>query len=158
MESIEKNEQVEKIQPKGILAGGPGIGKSTLTEKLSSNIKVVDVEPTPYTNDATWPQNYIEEIVRNTGNFDLLLISTQPEVVQALIEKGFEVTVVCPDESLKNEYEDRFRERGHDEALVQRLVEKSLRTNEENRNNFDGGKIIFLQSGQYLKDILDLES
>jgi hypothetical protein len=165
------NEGIEKIVPKGIIAGGPGIGKSTFAEEFDSKLSVKDIDPSPYREDPTWPENYIADIVANTENFDLLLISTHPDVVQILRERGFKVTVVCPDESLRVEYENRLiaraekriKERGDaSEESLKKAREKArwlsgmgIRPNEENIKNFAGGKIIFLQAGQYLSDIID---
>lgn len=149
------NERLEKIKPKGIIAGGPGIGKSTFTEEFNSKLSVKDIDPSPYREGAAWPENYITDIVANTDNFDLLLISTHPDVVRALREKGFEVTVVCPDESLRDEYEKRLEARGQTNEKARWLAEMGVRPNEENMRNFDGGRIVFLQAGQYLSDIID---
>lgn len=88
MEKLEQinseGNSVEKIKPIGIIAGAPGVGKSTMTRGLSSDITVADMEPTPYTRSQDWPDNYIEDIVSKTAKNDLVLITTNPEVIREL--------------------------------------------------------------------------
>lgn len=71
------------------------------------------MEPTPYTKYEDWPNNYVEEVVQRAADTDLVLITTNPEVIQSLRGKGLPVTVVCPYESLKEECQQRYIDRGN---------------------------------------------
>jgi len=152
-----EKEQIEKIPAKGIIAGGPAIGKTHFMESQNDNIQVSDMDSSDYRDNPTWPQNYIADIIKNIDNFELLLISTHPEVVQALRGRGFEVTVVCINET-EVEYTERLRERGNDEATIEMFLKNSFKTEDQNRSIFPGGKIIFLPATLHLEDILDLDN
>ncbi|MCA9355636.1 hypothetical protein KC865_03780 [Candidatus Kaiserbacteria bacterium] len=148
---------VEKIKPVGIIAGAPGVGKSTMTGGLSDDITVADIEPTPYTKAEDWPNNYIEEVIERSRDTDLVLITTNPVVVQALRERGLSVTVICPDESLKDEYRQRYIDRGNKLEVVEKIMTNAHKTNKEILSDFEGCNVVFLQSGQYLSDVLDFD-
>lgn len=148
---------MEKIKPVGIIAGSPGIGKSTLTENLPKDITVADMEPTPYTKADNWPENYIEEVVQRAEDTDLVLITTNPGVVKALKEQGLAITVIAPDESLREEYRQRYIDRGNKPEIVERILAAAHKPNEETLTDFEGYNVLFLQSGQYLFDIIDFD-
>lgn len=157
--NFEKRAEIEKLKPQGIIAGGPGVGKSTFVEKFSTELRVCDMDSSFYRGDASWPTNYIDDIIRNTAAFDLLLISTHPEVVRALRERGFKVTVVCPDENLLHEYTDRLIKRGHSAEKARWLAEMGVRSREENLRNFGDKDIVFLRPPYtYLSDIIESKS
>lgn len=156
-EGIQNPESIEKIKPRGIISGGPGIGKTKLLELLPEDISAVDLDPTDYYQDPRWPKNYIEDIERNFLLHDLVLISAHPQVVGVLQESGHEITVVCPDESLKEVYRARYIQRGNSEKGIAVMLEKGFRPREENQRNFAGCRVVFLDKpDQYLSDIIDI--
>ena len=148
---------MEKIKPAGIIAGAPGVGKSALMDRLSVNLTVADLEPTPYTDAEDWPDNYIEEVVQRAADKDLVLITTNPVVIQALREKGHSVSVVCPDESLRDEYRQRYINRGNKPEVVEKILAHAHKPNEEIVADFEGCNVLFLQSGQCLSDVIDFD-
>ncbi|MCB9810407.1 hypothetical protein H6781_02315 [Candidatus Nomurabacteria bacterium] len=154
---IEKNESIEKIKPQGIIAGTPGIGKTTLIDNFStSDISVLDLDSSPYRKDQTWPDNYLKKIEEEMRQNNLLLISSYPEIVKELTARGYEVTVVCADENLQDEYRKRYISRGNKPEMVERFIDASFASNKEQTDRFEGSNVVFLQTGQYLSDIIDL--
>lgn len=159
MKSPEQKESFEKIKPKGIIAGGPGIGKTTFTENFASELSVRDMDSADYSDadNPNWKETYINDIIKNTDSYDLLLIASMPDIVQALRERDYEVTVVCPDENLREEYIERFKGRNQKRVSPENLADWGVRSRKENLENFAGGRLVFLKSGQYLSDIVDTE-
>ncbi len=156
--SPEKNAGIEKLKPKGIFAGMPGIGKTTFVEKYSDKVTLLDFDSNLYRNDPTWPDNYLDLIEEKTKEVELILISSYPEIVKKLAARGYEVTVICADESLEPEYRERYIERGNKPEMVDKFIASAFASNKEQLEKFEGSKVIFLQRGQYLSDIIDFGS
>ena len=151
-----QSESIEKIKPSGIIAGGPGIGKTTFVENYSDQLVVLDLDSNPYRKYPAWPDNYLNVIENEITGNNLVLISSYPEIVKELVSRGYEVTVVCAGESLEDEYRERYVARGNRPEMVERLIESAFASNDEQIQRFDGAKVIFMKAGQYLTDILDL--
>lgn len=118
---------------KNIIAGFPGVGKSTAAD--SKEWMFLDMESSDYhwiaSADDTkicnpnWPNNYVDTILeaaRNTGTTHIyILISTHNEVLAELDRRKIYYTAVLP--KSKDIYIQRYRDRGNDEAFIQKLEE-----------------------------------
>jgi hypothetical protein len=155
--SPENNTRIEKLKPKGIIAGNPGIGKTTLVKNYAKQFNIVDFDSEPYRKDPNWPNNYLDLVEEKAAGESLLLISSYPEVVKELTTRGYEVTVVCADESLESEYRDKYKDRGNSQEMVDKFIASAFTSNEEQLKRFEGSKVVFLQTGQHLSDIIDLD-
>ena len=91
-----------------IYAAFCGTGKSYMC--CNSQLNCKEFECWKYVND-DFPNNYIEDIIKNVGEYDFLFISTNPIVLKKLHDKGFSINLIYPDESLKQEYFERFMNR-----------------------------------------------
>jgi hypothetical protein len=152
----ENNESIEKIKPKGIIAGIPGIGKTEFVKNYSDRINVFDFDSSDYKSDPSWPKNYIDLIEEKIQETELLLISSYPEVVKELISRGHEITVVCADENLKDEYRERYVSRDNQPDTVDRFIAAAFSSNEDQTKRFEGSRVVFLKKGQFLSDVIDV--
>lgn len=140
-----------------VVAGFPGVGKSVLFK--NSNLNVLDSDSSkfswiePGVRHPDFPQNYINHIKVNIGVADIILVSSHDVVRKALAESGIEYYLVYPDISLKEEYLDRYRQRGNDEkfiALLKSKWEEFILSIEE--KTFP--TLLKLSSNQYLSDVI----
>lgn len=140
-----------------VVAGFPGVGKSVLFK--NSNLNVLDSDSSkflwiePGVRHPDFPQNYINHIKVNIGVADIILVSSHDVVRKALAESGIEYYLVYPDISLKEEYLNRYRQRGNDEkfiALLKSKWEEFILSIEE--ETFP--TLLKLSSNQYLSDVI----
>jgi adenylate kinase family enzyme len=103
-----------------ILCGFPGVGKSYLAKQAN----VLDTDSSAFAKDAQWPQNYVDVLIERAshGLHELILASTHKEVRDGLAKAGQRTILVYPDPLLKEEYLNRYRERGSPEPFI-RLME-----------------------------------
>jgi hypothetical protein len=100
-----------------------------------------------------FPRNYLEHIKSNIGKVDVILVSSHKEVRDALVENNIWFELVYPDPSIKEEFLQRYVDRGSPEKFISLL--------ETNWNNWIGEleyqygcKKIKLKEGQYLSDVI----
>jgi predicted KAP-like P-loop ATPase len=128
-----------------------GTGKTTLCEKYNF---ISEVEGWKFHGE-DFPDNYISEIFKNENNHELTLIDTDKRVLDKLCSK-IEMTVVFPKLSLKQEYLNRYKQRGSSDDFIETLEEYwNDWINELKRRN-DCLKVV-LKSNQFLEDKLKQE-
>ena len=150
-----------------MIAGAVGIGRADLAEKPPIGLKVINLEPSCFKRGdrvtclsgipvmAEWPINYCDEIVRlrDTGEYDAILISLEPEVIRTLLEREIYVILIYPDLSQKAAYQQLYR-RKYPEALAEVLgngFTQWIGTASEHRHRCC--RHIVLTTGQQLKDV-----
>ncbi len=139
-----------------LIAGFPGVGKSHLYAHASS-VRTFDLEPTPFRKQPDWPDNYLiaVEDVMDDRLYDLVLVATYPEVIKVLLELGYMFNLVYPDETQKDDYVARYRQRGNSEVGVQTLADM-FESNVANLRAIDHPNCqhTVLKPGQYLSDVI----
>jgi hypothetical protein len=167
---------------KKIVSAFPGCGKSYIynnpdkfnltqmtVEDGGSKLQLVDPRafifgnPTPVFdsdsslfNEKDFPENYVNYIKRVRDEYQyshLVFVSSHKDVRQLLQDNGVEFTLVYPDRSLKDEYLNRYRERGSDFAFQELLVNNWDKWITSCDNDPTSNKLI-LQTGQSLSDVL----
>jgi hypothetical protein len=153
----------DKDQSARIISAFPGTGKSHFAREYSDEM-VLDLASTTFrwltTEDGgreknpDFPANYLECIKQNLGVASLVLVSTHQEITNTLVDEGLPFTLVYPERELKDEYLDRFKQRGSPETFVTSLANRwdSFIDHLELQ---PGCERIRLTSGQYLSDIFD---
>ena len=133
-----------------LISAFPGTGKSHFFK--NSDLKVLDSDSSKF-DKSNFPTNYISHIKENLGKADIILISSHLDVRNALVENRLNFTLVYPDKNLKEEYLERYKNRGSDEKFIKLL--------NDNWNNWiseleeqTGCNHIILKSGQYISDVL----
>ena len=86
-----------------VVAGFPGIGKTTYTQN-NPHLLICDSDSSQFPKDETWPQNYVDHILSNIGVVDVILISTHDVVLKAMRAAGILFTVVVPQWYDKEDY------------------------------------------------------
>lgn len=106
-----------------IVCAFPGTGKSYLANKMGYH----DSDSSKYSwiqkgvRHPDWPNNYIEHIKSLEG---IIFVSTHKEVRDALYQNNIPFGLIYPDRSLKEEYKQRYINRGSPESFIKLLDEK----------------------------------
>jgi hypothetical protein len=155
-ENLEKTIKID-MKTK-VYSAFPGVGKTYYFNTTDRN--VLDSDSSKF-DKGLFPDNYIEHIERNIqdSTVDKILVSSHKEVRDALIKKGIPFVLVYPDRSIKDEYIQRYRDRGNNDAFVD-LLEKNwdLWQDEMDAIAPQEGQTLYkvkLGSGQYLTDVID---
>ena len=143
-----------------IVAGFPGIGKSHLF-KNPQGFVVADsdsslfswADPVAKVRDPEWPKNYIRHIFDTETSVDILCVSTHKEVRDEMAMNGIRYNLVYPALEMKDEYIQRYKDRGSDPGFIA-LLEKMYEAWINELSTQKGCKHIVLQPGQYLSDVL----
>jgi len=127
-----------------------GAGKTYLCEK--TNIKAIEIEYWKYKEKGLFKE-YVSDVKKNYGVFDYIFISTDPGGLKLLHNEGFEITLVYPENGLRNEYLDKYIERDSPYDFIGTFMKHwNIWLNELKEQNYC--KHIVLKSGQYLQDVL----
>ncbi|MCK9446778.1 hypothetical protein M0Q50_07965 [bacterium] len=127
-----------------------GTGKTHICK--NTNIKAIEIEYWMY-KDKGLIKDYIEDIKNNFGKVDYIFISTEPEGLNILIDEGYEITLVYPENELRYEYLDRYLERDSPADFIgvfMKYWNPWINELKEQKNC----KHIILKKGQYLQNIL----
>ena len=130
----------------------PATGKTHIFK--STTALAIDSDSSQF-DKSKFPENYIEHIKENIGKIPIIFISSHKEVRDALVENNLDFTLVYPDKSLKQEYIDRFRERGDDEGFIE-LVSNNWDDWMEELENQKECEHIVLKAGEFLSDRIHL--
>ena len=144
-----------------VISGFPGIGKthfSSLTGGVSdSDSSHFSWAPTKgvQVRDPRWPQNYIEHIqgLLLRPEISFILVPSHQEVRDALVEAGIPFTLVYPSVSIKEEYIQRYVDRGSAPAFVS-LLNSNYETWIEGLISQQNCDHLSLGVGEYLSDVL----
>lgn len=147
-----------------IICGFPGVGKTTAANNKKN---LLDAESSAFSHifdpenfgerprNPHFPENYIDFIEENTGEYDLIFVSSHASVREALTARGIQYLIVAPEKELKNEYLIRYLKRGSDIDFIELLNEKwdEFLTGIEN----DGAPVIWLKEKETLSNLIAME-
>ena len=134
-----------------IISAFPGTGKSFYYEehKYDSNRKVLDSDSSKF-NKKHFPANYIRQIKKNI-KFEVIFVSSHKEVRDALVKNNMWFILVYPDKSLKDEYINRFKERGSPESFIKLISNNWDNWIDEMKNQTNCLHIV-LKDGEYISN------
>ena len=141
-----------------VISGFPGIGKSHLF-KNDSGLKVSDSDSSNFSWESEgvrhpdWPGNYMDHIKSLIGKMDVILVSSHDVVRDAMQEAGIEYCLVFPDKSIKDEYIDRYVQRGNNEKFVE-LLGQNWEGWIDGLENDKAPNKHRLKEGDYLSDVI----
>jgi hypothetical protein len=134
-----------------VVSAFPGCGKSHLFRNKGEK-KILDSDSSTF-DKSQFPQNYIEHIKSNIGQADIILVSSHKVVRDALVSESISFTLVYPSRDIKDEYIQRYIDRGNDDKFVE-LLKKNWETwMDELEIQSDCNKVE-LKNGEYLSDII----
>ena len=136
-----------------VVSAFPGCGKSHLFRNKGEK-KILDSDSSTF-DKSQFPQNYIEHIKFNIGEVDIILVSSHKEVRDALVNEGIDFTLVYPRKDIKDEYIQRYIDRGNDGKFVELLKQNWDNWTDELENQ-EGCEKIELESAQYLSNVIEL--
>ncbi|MBI5421052.1 MAG: hypothetical protein HZA35_01935 [Parcubacteria group bacterium] len=143
-----------------VVSGFPGVGKSTLFNN-PNGLTLLDSDSSGFSwlNQAEkirhpeWPANYIQHIRENLGKVDLIFVSSHDVVRDALVEAGIQFTLVYPGLDMKDEYIQRYIQRGNAGAFVA-LLQANYEIWIHDLMKQEHCTHVVLQPGQYLADVI----
>lgn len=118
-----------------VIAAFPGTGKSFCVKNESDKFNgILDSDSSNFSwvkdsngNNTTernpdFPNNYIKHIKENIGKVEVIFVSSHKEVREALEREGIEYVLVYPNVFQKDDYINRYKNRGSSDKFV-RLLE-----------------------------------
>lgn len=141
-----------------VISGFPGIGKTFYKE--NSELNVLDSDSSKFSwiekgvRNPEFPKNYIDHIKSNMYKVDMILVSTHKVVRDALVDNNIKFLLVYPEIELKEEYLERFRNRGSDDSFI-KLFENNWDTFIQEMENQEGCVATKLKSGMFLTNIFN---
>ena len=134
-----------------VVSAFPGCGKSHLFRNKGDK-KILDSDSSTF-DKSQFPENYINHIKSNIGDVDMILVSSRKEVRDALQNQGINFTLVYPRKDIKDEYIQRYIDRGNDGKFVELLKSNWDNWMNELENQSACNKVE-LNKGEYLSDII----
>jgi len=134
-----------------LISAFPGTGKTYFYN--STALDVLDSDSSTF-DKKDFPANYIKHIKENIGEVDMILISSHENVRYELEQSGLGYNLVYPAKELKDEYIQRYKERGNEDTFV-KLLEDNWDEWQDVIELESGCRHIVLQSGEYLADRID---
>ncbi len=134
-----------------VVSAFPGCGKSHLFRNKGEK-KILDSDSSTF-DKSEFPQNYIEHIKSNIGQADIILVSSHKVVRDALVNESISFTLVYPSRDIKDEYIQRYVDRGNDDKFVELLKNNWETWMDELEVQSDCNKVE-LKNGEYLSDII----
>lgn len=104
-----------------IIAGFPGVGKSWLKDNYGETVS--DSDSSQF-DKADFPNNYITHLKGLIGVKDIVLVSTHKAVLEGLESEGIDYILCYPKRELKDEYLERYKQRGSPEGFIKLLGDK----------------------------------
>lgn len=132
-----------------LISAFPGTGKSYFFK--NSKKKVLDSDSSTF-DKSEFPDNYIKHIKENIGEADVIMISSHKEVRDALVKNDMKFILVYPERELKDEYIERYKERGNDPKFIE-LLDKNWDSWITELENQKGCFHTRLSSGKYISDV-----
>jgi len=143
-----------------VISGFPGIGKSHFFRKNEKEGKsVLDSDSSLFSwiekgvRHPDFPNNYIKHIKENLGKSDIILVSSHKNVRDDLVENNIPFTLVYPSRSIKEEYLQRYIDRGSDNPFI-KLLDNNWDNFLDEMEQQKGCEKIELEEGKYLSDYL----
>lgn len=148
MQDYYNNLKISKMKTTEIIAAWCGSGKTYLCDNYSDVI-CIELEYWKYNDD----YEYIKDVKNNIGKVDYILVSTDPVGLNLLYSSGFNITLIYPENNLRNEYLERYIKRDSPYEFIGTFM-KHWNIWLDELKQFKQYKHIILKSGEYLSDKL----
>jgi len=132
-----------------IAAAFPGTGKTHFSAKFP---EVTDADSSLF-DKASFPDNYMDYLESAVAYKFCVLVSSHGIVRDALVENGFDFFLVFPAKECKEEYIQRYRQRGSPQGFID-LLEANWEDWIAECEAQENCTKIQLAPGEYLEDVL----
>ena len=141
---------MQKFKNTILCAAFCGTGKTYMCDR--TDIDAIEIEYWKY-KDKGLQKEYVDEVKNKLGTVDYIFLSTEPDGLRLLKDEGFEITLVYPENELRNEYLDRYIERDSPYDFIGTFMKHwNPWINELKEQKYC--KHIVIKKGEYLKDAL----
>ncbi len=137
---------------RNVFSGFPGIGKSSVFRD-AKGYRVADSDSSTFPKGDAFPANYMAHIQATRPNVDILLVSSHDVVRDTMEEYGIPFFLVYPTLDQKQDYLQRYRDRGSPDAFIELMTanwEKFI----TGCQNQDGCIHVVLHKDQFLSDVI----
>lgn len=137
---------------RNVFSGFPGIGKSSVFRD-AKGYRVADSDSSTFPKGDAFPANYMAHIQETRPNVDILLVSSHDVVRDTMEEYGIPFFLVYPTMEQKQDYLQRYRDRGSPDAFIELMTanwEKFI----TGCQNQDGCIHVVLHKDQFLSDVI----
>jgi hypothetical protein len=117
-----------------VISAFPGTGKSVYHNKHKETTLDSDSSLFSWTKDESgnntkvrnpeFPQNYINHIKENIGKYEFIFVSSHEVVRNALLDNCIFFYLVYPDSRRKEEFIQRYKDRGNDDDFINLVATK----------------------------------
>lgn len=144
-----------------IIAAFPGTGKSYFVANLGTTSTAIDLDTNDYTQgydkngkviNNEFPDNYLHAIKQAIGQATYLFVGCQPEVLDMLRKEDMNIVLVYPERQLKDEYMNRFNERGSSHEFSNLIFNRWDQF--INYLEAQNSQRLILKSGEYISDVI----
>lgn len=133
-----------------IYAAFCGTGKTFICSQ--TDVNAIEIEYWKY-EEKGLQENYVKDVEEAVGSVGYIFLNTNPEGLEMLKPKGFDIILVYPDNELRNEYLDRFIDRDSSCDFIGAFMKYwHVWINELKEQ--DQCNHIVMKSGEYLYDYL----
>lgn len=113
-----------------VISAFPGCGKSYCFKNYQDKFSMLDSDSSEFSwikdnegnntkeRNPNFPNNYINHIKENIGKVDIIFVSSHDVVRKALHENNIRVVIVYPNKDMKNDFIDRYKQRGNNESFI----------------------------------------
>lgn len=134
-----------------LISAFPGCGKTVAFFDLKDTIKVKDSDSSTF-DKSGFPDNYIESIKSDIGNYDMIFVSSHKEVRDKLEEEKIPYILFFPSESRRTEFLENYIKRRTEPKLIQKIDEhfsEWIREIEQEESEYST-RIKLGERGQYI--------
>lgn len=141
-----------------LVAAFPGTGKSYYCSNGDWSQYVPEMWCTDSDSSkfdkADFPENYIRHIKEQIAKgYARIMISSHKEVRDALVKEGLHFVLIYPKKELKEEYLERYKQRGNNERFID-LISQNWDNWIDELKTQKGCRHIELRSGQFVSNVV----
>lgn len=143
---------ISKANKSLIVCGFPGVGKSSLFKEYGEK-DISDSDSSKFPKEG-FPKNYIKHIEGLVGKKSAILVSTHKEVLDELEKLNLNYIIMYPERGLKEEYIQRYKDRGSPEGFIKTLSENWDMFHDDIETPRNNCWRIILKKGEFLSDYI----
>lgn len=102
----------------------PGVGKTTLVNNLRQTSLNVTAMDSRAFNKVDFPHNYIADVTAKINDGALVFADSHEDILEGFRQQGIDFVLVYPERDLKEEYLERYRQRGSSPVFVRLMNDR----------------------------------